>query len=362
MNFVAVNHFNGEQLKLARMASGLSLADVGTALDVTRQYASRLENNATPSEDQIELLCKLLLVSRDFFFRPRLKTIEVEQCHFRSLRSSTQTLKKTIMAQVEMLDSYFVTALEDEVGFPEVNIFAAEDGEFDSVQSIEVLAERARRGWGLGLGPISNMVKLLEKLGCIVVNLVDADERVDAFSIYTGRPLIVRNTTKLSPGRLRFDFAHELGHLIMHQGMETGCRATEQQANNFASAFLMPRSSFIAEFPRVRGTYFNWEAMIDMKVRWGVSLKAILYRAKALGLITTEKAKSGYMYLARNGFTKVERGDDLMAVENPTMLQRAMDLLDNRTLENLLDNSGLNKDILSSRYDLKLSKPLLRSV
>ncbi|EGQ8153432.1 helix-turn-helix domain-containing protein [Vibrio parahaemolyticus] len=362
MIYQAVNRFNGEQLKLARVAAGLSLADVGEALQVTRQYASRLENNASPSDAQIELLSSLLSVNTSFFFRPRAKTIEAEQCHFRSLRSSTQTLKKTIMAQVEMLDSHFVSAIEDEVGFPEVSIFSAEDHEFRSVKDIELLAERARKEFGLGLGPISNMIKLLEKLGCIVVNLADADERIDAFSIYTSRPLIVRNTTKQSPGRLRFDFAHELGHLIMHQGIETGCRTTEQQANNFASAFLMPRSSFVAEFPRVRGSYFNWDALVEMKVRWGVSLKAILYRAKALGLITSDKAKSGYIYLSRNGFAKVERGDELMNIEHPMMLQRAIELLDIHTLENLIANSGLSRQLLKERYSLMLPLPPLRSV
>lgn len=362
MKYFAVNHFNGDQLKLARMASGLSLAEVGEALNVTRQYASRLENNATPSEEQLELLSKLLSVEKTFFYRTRLRTIEAEQCHFRSVRTSTQTLKKTIMAQVEMLDSYFVSSIEEEIGFPDINIIAADDIEFDSVLNIELLAERARRAWGLGLGPISNMIKLLESIGCIVVNLVDADERIDAFSIYTGRPLIIRNTSKPSPGRLRFDFAHELGHLIMHQGMETGCRTTEQQANNFASAFLLPRSSFIAEFPVVRGTYFNWDELVDMKVRWGVSLKAIIYRAKALGLITAEKAKSGYMYLARNGFTKNERGDSLMTLESPSMLQRAIELLDQHTVINLLNESGLSRELIKTRYNLSIPDRVLHAV
>lgn len=356
------NNFSGEQLKLARMAAGLSLADIGEALKVTRQYASRLENNALPSEEQVDSLSRLLSVNPSFFYRSRVKTIETEQCHFRSLESSTQTLKKTIMAQVEMLDSYFVSEIENEIGFPDVGIFSAEEHEFSSIKSIEVLAEKARKEFGLGLGPISNMIRLLEKLGGIVVNLTDADERIDAFSIYTSRPLIVRNTTKHSPGRLRFDFAHELGHLIMHQGIETGCRVTEQQANDFASAFLMPRSSFIAEFPKIRGSYFNWDALVEMKVRWGVSLKAILFRAKALGLITSDKAKSGYIYLARNGFAKVERGDELMNVEQPMMLQRAIEMLDIHTLEHLIIDSGLSRQLLRERYDLLLPQPLLKTV
>lgn len=362
MNYQAISRFNGEQLKLARVAAGLSLADIGNTLQVTRQYASRLENNASPSDSQVELLSKLLSVNISFFYRSRVKTIEAEQCHFRSLRTSTQTLKKIIMAQVEMLDSHFVSTIEEEIGFPEVGIFSAEDCEFSTAKNIELLAERARKEFGLGLGPVSNMIKLLEKLGCIVVNLADADDRIDAFSIYTSRPLVVRNTTKQSPGRLRFDFAHELGHLIMHQGIETGCRQTEQQANDFASAFLMPRSSFVAEFPLVRGSNFNWDALVEMKVRWGVSLKALLYRAKALGLITSEKAKSGYIYLARNGFTRVERGDELMNIEYPIMLQRAIDLLDVHTLERLIKDSALSRRLLNSRYNLVLPQPLLQAI
>ncbi|WP_236616538.1 hypothetical protein [Vibrio anguillarum] len=59
------------------------------------------------------------------------------------------------MAQLEMLDSHFVSAIEDKVGFPEVSIFSAEDHEFRSVKDIELLAERARKEFGLGLGPIS---------------------------------------------------------------------------------------------------------------------------------------------------------------------------------------------------------------
>lgn len=358
MKHLTSNSFSGEKLKLARVAAGLSLADIGEALDVTRQYASRLENNALPSNEQLDSLSKLLSVDTAFFYSPRLNIIEEEQCHFRSLRSSTKTLKSTIRAQVEMLDSYFVSAMEEEVDFPVVEIRAADESEFDSVNNIELLAESVRKELGLGFGPISNMIKLLESLGCIVINLSEADERVDALSVYTSRPLIVRNTAKYSPCRLRFDFAHELGHLIMHQGIETGCRMTEQQADNFASAFLIPRSSFLAEFPRVRGTYFNWDAMVSMKTRWGVSLKALLFRAKALGVIPAEKAKSGYIYLSRNGYARVEKGDDLLTSETPNLLQRAIDLLDIKTQVELIENSGLSRELLLQRYNLSVGHKL----
>lgn len=355
-------NYNGDKLRVARIASGLSLVEVGSELEVTRQYAHKLENEAVPSAEQLSQLAKLLNVSEEYFFSPRKRPIESDQCHFRSLRSSTQSLKKQIMAQVEMFDENFISLLDKEVEFPEIRLVEVCDTAIQSIASIEVVAEQFRRNIGLGLGPISNVIKLAESIGCIVVNLSEADERVDAFSIYNGRPIIVRNTAKSSPCRLRFDLSHEIGHLIMHRGIETGCRVTEAQANNFASALLMPRASFSAEFPRMRGQYFNWDALEDLKVRWGVSLKAIIYRASKLGLITPEKAKTGFITLSRSGQAKVEKGDDRLKMEEPQLIQRAINILDRYTWVKLLKESGLSETILINRYRLNIPKPHLTSI
>lgn len=346
--------FSSDQLKLARLASGLSLVDLGKAIDVTRQYAHRLENGARPSEEQIIKLASILKVSENFFFKRRLRAIEADECHFRSLRSSTQTMKKMVMAQVEMFEANFIKPLNEEISFPEINIMDIGDTDISNVTSIEILAEQFRRELGLGLGPISNVIKLAEKMGVFVLSLEGVDEKIDGFSMFKDRPIVVRNTAKQSPCRLRFDIAHEIGHLIMHQGVETGCRKTEEQANNFASALLIPRSSFKAEFPRGRGTYLNWDALEDMKVRWGVSLKAIIFRANKLGIITPEKAKSGFTYLARQGYTKEERGDQRLVAEYPSMIQRAVDMLDKYTWMKLFKESGLNESELRNRYQLNI--------
>jgi Zn-dependent peptidase ImmA (M78 family) len=357
-----LSNYNGEQLRLARLASGFSLVEVGAALDVTRQYAHKLENDAVPSDKQLEQLASLLKVSKSFFFKPRRRAIEADQCNFRSLRSSTQTLKKMIMAQVEIFEDNFLRLLSEEIDFPEIRLLEIEDSSINSIELIERIAEQFRRELGVGLGPISNVIKLAESIGCIVVNLSEADERIDAFSIYNNRPLIVRNTAKSSPTRLRFDISHEIGHLIMHHGIETGCRVTEAEANNFASAFLMPRASFSAEFPRMRGQYFNWDALEEMKVRWGVSLKAIIYRASKLELITPDKAKTGFITLNRSGQAKVERGDDRLCIEQPCLIQRAIDMLDSYTWQKIVKASGLSNDAIINRYRLKLPMPYLKSV
>ncbi|HCF6146664.1 XRE family transcriptional regulator [Pseudomonas aeruginosa] len=354
------DEFSPDKLRLARCAAGLSLADIGEKLDVTRQYAHKLEVNAMPSPSQLKSLSELLDVEEHFFFMPRRSSVELEQCHFRSLRSSTQTLKKTIAAQVEMFE-LLVDELEKEIAFPPVD-FKAFDGAIDSTSKIEQVAEKFRREQGLGLGPISNVTKLAEKIGVLVVDLNEADEKVDAFSLYNKRPLIVRSTAKTSPGRQRFDLAHELGHLIMHQGVETGCRVTEDQANQFASAFLMPRASFASEFPAMRGRYLNWPALKELKLRWKVSFKALIYRARSLDLLTVEQAKSGFTYLNRKGFTKDEEFDDLIPMESPVLVQRAIDLLDYATWKRVLGDSGLTSRKVKEQFLLKVPISPLRLV
>ena len=48
--------------------------------------------------------------------------------------------------------------------------------------------------------------------------------------------------------RGRFDAAHELGHLVLHgEYQELNRPAAEQEANRLAAAFLMPRSSVLAQ-------------------------------------------------------------------------------------------------------------------
>lgn len=352
---IKTNFFH-EKLKLARLASGKSFIDIGELLGVTRQYAHKLEVNAVPSKEQIQLLAKALMVSEQFFYTARKRPLELEQCHFRSVRASTQALKKMIVAQVEVFEN-FIDKLEQEISFPDVNILDIGNEIISNSNSIELLAEKFRRNLNLGLGPISNITKLSEKIGILVVHIAEADERIDAFSVFNERPIIVRNMAKINPCRLRFDIGHEIGHLVLHQGIETGCRVTEWQANQFASALLMPRISFFSEFPKMRGRYLNWEALTEMKIRWKVSYKALIYRANNLGLLSAEQAKSGFTYLARHGFTKSEENDDMIPLEHPTMLQRAIDLLDYSTYQKILDNSGISRESISSRYLLNSPKP-----
>ncbi len=114
----------------------------------------------------------------------------------------------------------------------------------------EMAAESLRRVWGIGKLSIRNLIHLLEANGVRVFSLALETKEVDAFSMWKGNvPFIFLNTYKTAE-HSRFDAAHELGHLVLHKHGGPHGRETEKEADAFASAFLMPAESVVANAPR----------------------------------------------------------------------------------------------------------------
>lgn len=150
-------------------------------------------------------------------------------------------------------------------------------------EEIEAFAIDARRKWGLSLGPIGNMINLLERNGIVVIPIDQGCREVDAFSLWNGkRPCVFLVLEKGSTSRTRMDAAHELAHLAMHVDVAAGAPELERQANRFASAFLMPRDAFFHEAPR----RLSWDHVWELKTRWKVSGAAIIRRTYDSDLIS----------------------------------------------------------------------------
>ena len=102
--------------------------------------------------------------------------------------------------------------------------------------------------------------------------------------------------------RSRQDAAHELGHLVMHRHGGPIGRQAEEQANAFASAFLMPRASILAHVPR----FVNLATLVKLKKIWQVSVAALAYRLHALGILTDWQYRMLYIQISRNKFRTQE--------------------------------------------------------
>ena len=328
-------NFLGERLRLARLMRGCTLQDAGEAVMVSRQHIHQLENDTRkPSEDVLAALAEYFDVEPGFFSMPIYNEVKLEQCHFRK-RKTTHVGVSNRVAAYSTLFEQLVALLHEELELPEPNFDIAEQLGFDtsnlSPTKIEELAEAVREYWGLRIDcPIESMVAILESRGAVVTCFEGISDKVDALSVQRRYPLVIRNTAKESACRMRFDLAHECGHLIMHEGIETGDTKTEGEANAFASAFLLPRGAFTAEFqPCVFRGRLHWSELYELKRRWKVSVRAIIYRAHYLGLISAQQYRSANVTLNKSGQARKEDLDDEIPIEQPEVLRMAFQLLKN---------------------------------
>ena len=346
------NAFDGERLRLARVALGLTLDQLGLRVSATRQYLNQLERgNKLPSEEMMDALGAALGVGVRFFGLPADAGIRPEQCHFRKQRTTPLSIVSQVLARGTLLEG-FISRLDSELDLPPVSF---PDIPVMSIAEVEEAAEDARRHWRLGTGPVSNMMRVVENAGAVVSFFDGVSERVDALSIDSRRPMIIRSEAKPAACRLRFDLAHETGHLIMHRGLQTGDKPTEDQANRFASAFLLPRPSFIHEFPR--GRFLDWTSIFALKLRWKVSAQAILRRAFDLKLITADQYRTGYIHLSKTGQRRVERYDDEIPPEQPELLPaaiRALEIDFPGAIQRIAEDAGLEPRMFSYVSGLEL--------
>ncbi|MDF1895555.1 helix-turn-helix domain-containing protein [Rahnella contaminans] len=349
--------FISYNLKLARLISGLTLSDVADNVGKSKQYIHQLETGVkAPTDDLLEMLGTLLHVNPKFFLMSHSSILDDESVHFRSNRTAKQASRLKAKASIDLF-MRLIRLLEDYLTFPMVD-FPSMEKIIETAGDVECAAENSRKYWQLGLGPISNMTRLVERSGAVVTFFQGVSSDVDALSSVVRRPIIVRNDAKDSPGRLRFDIAHELGHIVMHQGIQTGCKLTESQANRFASAFLLPRAAFIKEFRA--GVRMDWRMLSELKGRWGVSKAALLYRARQLDLLTEAKYTSHIITL-RKYEAKKEKDDYLVPMERSELIVNAIksylsaynktvdDLLEELLVEDVVLNQILDFDINSLR-------------
>lgn len=316
--------FEGNRLVLARQLRGLLKRELAERVGKTPAAIGQFENGQCQPDDATLSAIALALGVRRSFFEPRevIGYFSAETCHFRSLRSSTTRERRHLLARGALVRD-MVSVIEEHVDFPEVEVPEVLDADVLTVRHAEVAAAAVRDALDLGDEPIENTIELIEQLGAVVVPMNQGSRRVSAFSCWTGdRPFIFLNHhDENARSRTRFDNTHELGHLVMHADVTPGSREVEQQADRFASAFLLPKEAFLDEHPR----RLNWDDLLRMKRRWGVSLAALVRRGFDLGVYSDAQYRRAYVELNRLRWRQSEPGEDDLLLEEPTMLRIAVD-------------------------------------
>lgn len=319
--------FSISRLKLAKQRRGLSSRALAEKAGISPITLSRLEKGThEPENDTIDRLASALAFPRGFFEKEEGDIQSEEGVSFRSMQKVTLGEKRSAIAASSL--SYFVRDwIAERFNLPETQLFDA-----SSESDPEAIAYELRQYWAIGEQPISHMIKLLESKGIRVFSLIEETLNIDAYSCWRNdEPYIFLNSKK-SAEHNRFDCAHELGHLLLHKhGKSIQGKEAEQQANKFASAFLMPENDIRAKLPVAPSLI----TLIKAKKRWGVSVSALAYRLHKLGIFNEWQYRNIAIEIGQRGYRKME----------PEPLPREQSVVWPLVLESLWRSKVTKKDI-----------------
>lgn len=330
-----------ERITQARELAGLSKTELAHQLDVSVAAVAQWENGVkNPTLDNLALIASCLGVPIRFLMTEMPPYIKRRgPLTFRALTSAkTRRLNRKASSLADLSIEVF-RWLSNLVSLPAAQIPALQTREHYSKDDLEEIADECRRFWGLGNRPIHKLGELIQSKGIIMAKAAFRDDRFDAFScVIDGTPIMFLGSSKQDRARSRFDAAHEWGHMVLHQHwtdsdlLEKEIHSRiEDEANFFASAFLLPKDSFSQD---VEDLTLN--GFLQLKAKWGVSAQAMIRRAHDLELIDDTAYHNLFRAAAARGMRKAkgEPYDDLVPELSLGMARKSLELLEsNRILK-----------------------------
>ncbi len=321
--------FSGERLRVLRTFNGLKQSALGDLVAVSAAAISQYEHNRREPDEEITLaLCDELGVRPSYFEAGILDEITEDGTNFRSQRTTPKRDRQRVLAYGTLLAEW-VTYLSRYIRLPDFDVPAIP---VQSTDDIEQAAERCREHWSLGFGPIRQITRVLENAGIVVTVMNNESTKIDAFSSFSTKLNIVAlSTAKGSSSRAMFDCMHEVGHAVLHRADEPGSDMDQREfeANWFAGAFLLPRQTFAREFWSTGGSTLRH--LFELKIRWGVSVQAMVYRARQLNLVTTSQYRRWMKDVSRRGWRSGVQEPEEPEPPRPELLAQAFSRFKEKT-------------------------------
>lgn len=275
-----------------------------------------------PSSGVLIALADALSVSVDYLVGDQEMVLEAVE--FRKKRITGKREEAQVEAQVlHLLERYLM--VEELLHLRSVEWHMPREAPYPVIQDVseaDRAAQSLREHWGLGTDPIPNLIELLEEQGikALAVDLTN----IDGLTARVRRahkgavPVIVVNRKDWGE-RQRFTLAHELGHMVMDVAAKVD---DEKAAHRFAGAFLMPADALWAEIGKHR-TSIGGPELFYLKKLFGVSVQAITYRCKDLGIFGESLFRRLFHEFARLGWRSPPYQEpEALPGEEPTRFKR----------------------------------------
>ena len=324
--------FNGERLNIARVFRNMTVSELAEKVGVTKQAISQYEKGqSSPKPDTLFQFVCILGFPKEFFMKEDNYKLNIENTFFRALSTTKNLDLKTQEVKTEMIARLY-NFLGNYLNFPELDIPEIDVEKFEDIENV---AAYLRSYWRLGETPIENMVSLLEKKGIVVSSFTIENRKIDAFTQIheigkNKQYCVVLGNDKQSMVRRNFDAAHELGHIVLHNKLtkveelsREEFKQIEDEANNFAAAFLLPKNSFFLDLRDAN----NLDAYLKLKKKWKVSIAAMIMRAKHLGRINNNQYQYLMKQMSARKWRISEPFDDIWELQRPVLFKKSIQVL-----------------------------------
>lgn len=309
---------NREMLVLARQARGLTQTELAERLGLSQAQISKIENGLDEADRALVERYAQVLGYRSSFFHQKDTLVGLPPYHHRKRARLGAKKLDAIYAELNIRRMHLQTLVRSaELSTPKAlpDLRLDEFGG-DSAEAARVLREH----WLLPRGPLKDVTRAVENAGVLVLACDFGTDLLDGLSLRVeGLPPLIFLRADMPGDRYRFTLAHELGHLAMHWYSPTSDDLMEAQADRFAGAFLMPAHDIV---PYLSGLTLN--KLIMLKQVWGLSMQAILYRAKDLGAIGQRQYEGLWRQISRAGYRKSEPVE--VPRERPGLLTEVVEL------------------------------------
>ena len=315
----------GKRLKLARSSTGLSLRDLSAHLEniVSAQAIGKYERDEMmPSSKVLIALAGSLGVSESYLVGQN--NIRLDGIEFRKNKITSKKEESQVEAAVlNHLDRYLEVEQILQVASVEWEEPREAPYPVRELAEAEMAAMSMRDHWDLGTNPIPSLAEFLEERGVKVMSL-PLPASVSGLTCWANReggksvPVIVVNEGDTGE-RQRFTLSHELGHMVLDvaDGVDE-----EKASHRFASALLMPADTIRTEIGKNRQSIALGE-LFALKELFGVSVQAIAYRCKDLGIINQATFRYLFGIFTKEGWRKPPFAEPIaIAKETPGRFRR----------------------------------------
>jgi Zn-dependent peptidase ImmA (M78 family)/DNA-binding XRE family transcriptional regulator len=334
----------GNRIRQAREYCGLTQTELARKVGVNQSAIAHIESGRNiPTNDLLFAIAKQTGFMASFFERESTYEFPLGTLVFRARNSLTAKEISQAHQHANVLFEH-VQKMAERFNIPDLRLPITNERSAKA-------AAITRAAFGISPDtPIRKVIINMEKNGVFVLALPLVLKKIDAFSTWVEvsakRPVIAISSGRPSD-RIRFSVAHELGHLIMHKVITERVAEMEKEADKFAAAFLLPEKAMRREIL----SPVTLTSIARLKLRWGVSMQALIRRASELGIITDRQYRYLFEQLSQRGWRTQEPSNLDYPEEKPHLVIKMIEKL----YGGVNDVEAISKDIgLSASKTIEL--------